>query len=45
MVILADGEGVTAELAEAVAGFACGVLYDDCDVPVFGYDCLLGGVV
>ena len=45
MVVLADWKGVTAELAETVAGAACGVLYDDCDVPVFGYDCLLGGAV
>ena len=45
MVVLADGESVATELAETVAGFACGVLYDGCDVSVFGYDCLLGGVV
>ncbi len=45
MVVLEDGEGVPTELAEAVAGFACVVLYDSCDVSVFGYDCLLGGVV
>ena len=45
MVVLEDGEGVATELAETVAGFACAVLYDGCDVSVFGYDCLLGGVV
>ena len=45
MVVLEDGEGVATELAETVAGFACAVLYDGCNVPVFGYNCLLGGVV
>ncbi len=45
MVVLEDGEGVATELAETVAGLACCVLYDGCDVSVFGYDCLLGGVV
>lgn len=45
MVLLEDGEGVATELAEAVAGFACVVLYDGCDLSIFGYGCLLGGVV
>ena len=45
MVVLEDGEGVATELAETAAGFACGVLYDGCNVSVFGHDCLLGRVV
>lgn len=45
MVLLEDGEGVATELAEAVAGAACIVLYNGCNITVFGYDCLLGGVV
>ena len=45
MVVLEDGEGVATELAETVAGSACLVLYNGCDLSVFGYDCLLGGVV
>ena len=45
MVVLENGEGVATALAETVAGFTCAVLYDGCNVPVFGYDCLLGGFV